>query len=253
MTSLGFGGGALACGGGVGGAARVWASPGTGTGSAGLRGFKAERSGAESRGHGKQEQRRRKGEEMDGGRAESTIFEPSAQYKWSGLIPGPTLQRDKALSSLIRLPVQAEKRHLTPMALLVSPAVSFLASPSRVISTASTVSYAAPRPQCKILTSLPSPLNVTATCASFAEKRPVLVHAAADGSAAEAEQPEEAKPVVKIEQMPLETKLKMIEEQRARMKPAKKLRQRRKRLVRKRNLRKKGRWPPSKMKKLKNV
>ncbi|TVU20909.1 hypothetical protein EJB05_30512, partial [Eragrostis curvula] len=163
------------------------------------------------------------------------------------------------------------------MALLVSPAVSFLASPSRVISTASTVSYAgklryafsiscvspgsfwmglilgAPRPQCKILTSLPSPLNVTATCASFAEKRPVLVHAAADGSAAEAEQPEEAKPVVKIEQMPLETKLKMIEEQRARMKLAKKLRQRRKRLVRKRHLRKKGRWPPSKMKKLKNV
>jgi 50S ribosomal protein 5 len=45
----------------------------------------------------------------------------------------------------------------------------------------------------------------------------------------------------------------MIAGQRARMKLAKKLRQRRKRLVRKRRLRKKGRWPPSKMKKLKNV
>lgn len=53
--------------------------------------------------------------------------------------------------------------------------------------------------------------------------------------------------------MPLESKQKMIMEQRARMKLAKKLRQRRKRLVRKRKLRKKGRWPPSKMKKLKNV
>jgi 50S ribosomal protein 5 len=66
-------------------------------------------------------------------------------------------------------------------------------------------------------------------------------------------QPEEAKPVVKIEEMPLESKMKMIAEQRARMKLAKKLRQRRKRLVRKRRLRKKGRWPPSKMKKLQNV
>ena len=38
-----------------------------------------------------------------------------------------------------------------------------------------------------------------------------------------------------------------------RMALAKKLRQRRRRLVQKRRLRKKGRWPPSKMKKLKNV
>jgi 50S ribosomal protein 5 len=95
---------------------------------------------------------------------------------------------------------------------------------------------------------------VTATSASFAEKRPVLVHATAEGSKAGAEQPEESKPVTKIEDMPLESKQKMIMEQRARMKLAKKLRQRRrKRLLRKRKLRKKGRWPPSKMKKLKNV
>jgi 50S ribosomal protein 5 len=102
---------------------------------------------------------------------------------------------------------------------------------------------AAPRLRCQGLPFLHSPL----------EKRLVPVHAAADGGEAGAEQPEEPKPVTKIEEMPLESKQKMIMEQRARMKLAKKLRQRRKRLVRKRKLRKKGRWPPSKMKKLKNV
>lgn len=112
---------------------------------------------------------------------------------------------------------------------------------------------AAPRLQCKNLASLQSHLKVTATCASFAEKRLVLVHATAEGGEADGGQPEEPKPAVKIEEMPLESKQKMIMEQRAKMKLAKKLRQRRKRLVRKRRLRKKGRWPPSKMKKLKNV
>ncbi|KAL2320592.1 hypothetical protein Fmac_029561 [Flemingia macrophylla] len=56
-----------------------------------------------------------------------------------------------------------------------------------------------------------------------------------------------------VEKLPLESKVKEREEQRARMKLAKKIRLRRKRLLRKRKLRKKGRWPPSKMKKLKNV
>ncbi|CAO2180248.1 unnamed protein product [Urochloa humidicola] len=139
------------------------------------------------------------------------------------------------------------------MALLLSPAVSFLASPSaprsRALSAASAdnVSFTASRLQCKNL------LNITATCLSFAEKRPVVAHATAEGGEADGEQPEEPKPATKIEEMPLESKQKMIMEQRAKMKLAKKLRQRRKRLVRKRRLRKKGRWPPSKMKKLKNV
>ncbi|KAK9054856.1 hypothetical protein SSX86_025935 [Deinandra increscens subsp. villosa] len=52
-----------------------------------------------------------------------------------------------------------------------------------------------------------------------------------------------------VEKLPLESKL----EQKMKMKLAKKIRLRRKRLVRKRHLRKKGRWPPSKMKKNKNV
>ncbi|PAN33064.1 hypothetical protein PAHAL_5G536100 [Panicum hallii] len=144
------------------------------------------------------------------------------------------------------------------MALLLSPTVSFLSSPSAprspgLSAAAASVSYPAPRLQCKGLLFQQNPLNVTAPCASLAEKRLVLVHAATEGGEADAGQPEEPKPVTKIEEMPLESKQKMIMEQRARMKLAKKLRQRRKRLVRKRRLRKKGRWPPSKMKKLKNV
>lgn len=59
--------------------------------------------------------------------------------------------------------------------------------------------------------------------------------------------------VVPIENLPLESKLQLMQEQKLKMKLAKKIRLRRKRLVRKRRLRKKGRWPPSKMKKNKNV
>ncbi|KAE9586325.1 hypothetical protein Lal_00000912 [Lupinus albus] len=64
---------------------------------------------------------------------------------------------------------------------------------------------------------------------------------------------ETTKEVVSVDKLPLESNLKEKEEQRLRMKLAKKIRLRRKRLVRKRKLRKKGRWPPSKMMKLKNV
>ncbi|KAI3444259.1 hypothetical protein Pfo_000924 [Paulownia fortunei] len=58
---------------------------------------------------------------------------------------------------------------------------------------------------------------------------------------------------VPVENLPLESKLQLKLEQKMRMKLAKKIRLRRKRLVRKRHLRKKGRWPPSKLKKNKNV
>ncbi|GFY82742.1 plastid-specific 50S ribosomal protein 5 [Actinidia rufa] len=58
---------------------------------------------------------------------------------------------------------------------------------------------------------------------------------------------------VPVENLPLESKLELKLEQKMRMKLAKKIRLRRKRLVRKRHLRKKGRWPPSKLKKNKNV
>nr|DAD43069.1 TPA_asm: hypothetical protein HUJ06_001299 [Nelumbo nucifera] len=58
---------------------------------------------------------------------------------------------------------------------------------------------------------------------------------------------------VSVEKLPLESKLQMMQEQKLKMKLAKKIRLRRKRLVRKRRMRKKGRWPPSKMKKNKNV
>ncbi|PKI58958.1 hypothetical protein CRG98_020704 [Punica granatum] len=72
----------------------------------------------------------------------------------------------------------------------------------------------------------------------------------ADGAEPPPESKEEAKPVDKL---PLESKLQERMEQKMRMKMAKKIRLRRKRLMRKRHMRKKGRWPLSKMKKLKNV
>ncbi|KAI9380059.1 hypothetical protein POPTR_016G027600v4 [Populus trichocarpa] len=59
--------------------------------------------------------------------------------------------------------------------------------------------------------------------------------------------------VVAVDKLPLESKLQEREEQKMKMKLARKIRLRRNRLVRKRRMRKKGRWPPSKMKKLKNV
>ncbi|XP_058737808.1 large ribosomal subunit protein cL37-like [Vicia villosa] len=77
-----------------------------------------------------------------------------------------------------------------------------------------------------------------------------------DASVADAVEGSESKKesgVVSVDKLPLESKLKEREEQKARMKLAKKKRLRRKRLVQKRRLRKKGNWPPSKMKKLKNV
>ncbi|KAL5546890.1 hypothetical protein UlMin_006577 [Ulmus minor] len=74
------------------------------------------------------------------------------------------------------------------------------------------------------------------------------------GSAENSEPPSENKEeAVSVDKLPLESKLQERMEQKIRMKLAKKIRLRRKRLVRKRKLRKKGRWPPSKMKKLKNV
>ncbi|KAM1049091.1 hypothetical protein ACFX2C_028228 [Malus domestica] len=75
--------------------------------------------------------------------------------------------------------------------------------------------------------------------------------AANEGSEPLPDSKEEA--VVPVDKLPLESKLQERLEQKKKMQLAKKIRLRRNRLVRKRKLRKKGRWPPSKMKKLKNV
>ncbi|KAL0316707.1 UNVERIFIED_CONTAM: 50S ribosomal protein 5, chloroplastic [Sesamum radiatum] len=83
----------------------------------------------------------------------------------------------------------------------------------------------------------------------------VIVKASSDGDGTVPQSPtpssDSNKASVPVESLPLESKLKL--EQKMRMKIAKKIRLRRKRLVRKRHLRKKGRWPPSKLKKNKNV
>lgn len=97
---------------------------------------------------------------------------------------------------------------------------------------------------------------------SFLIKRTgsVIVHASSDVDGLGGEPPSDSKEetesmeeVVPVSKLPLESKLNERMEQKLRMKLAKKIRLRRKRLLRKRTMRKKGRWPPSKMKKLKNV
>ncbi|GFQ02645.1 hypothetical protein PHJA_002408500 [Phtheirospermum japonicum] len=89
----------------------------------------------------------------------------------------------------------------------------------------------------------------------------LIVKASSDGNGTDSTGPEApATPPsdsneksVSVENLPLESKLQLLQEQKMKMKLAKKIRLRRKRLVRKRHLRKKGRWPPSKLKKNKNV
>ncbi|GAV88060.1 hypothetical protein CFOL_v3_31484 [Cephalotus follicularis] len=56
-----------------------------------------------------------------------------------------------------------------------------------------------------------------------------------------------------LDKVPLDPKLQLKLEQKMRMKSAKRIRLRGKKLIHKRRMRKKGRWPPSKMNKLKNV
>ncbi|XP_039023086.1 50S ribosomal protein 5 alpha, chloroplastic-like [Hibiscus syriacus] len=87
------------------------------------------------------------------------------------------------------------------------------------------------------------------------KKRSVMtVKASAESADDEQQFPSESKKEdLGVGKLPLESKMQQLAEQKMRMKLAKKIRLRRKRLVRKRKLRKKGRWPPSKMKKLKNV
>ncbi|KAL3357349.1 hypothetical protein AABB24_017843 [Solanum stoloniferum] len=91
----------------------------------------------------------------------------------------------------------------------------------------------------------------------FKRRGALIATAAADidsvGSDNPEPSPEKNEESVPVENLPLESKLQEKLEQKMKMKLAKKIRLRRKRLVRKRHLRKKGRWPPSKMKKNKNV
>ncbi|KAK1393625.1 50S ribosomal protein 5, chloroplastic [Heracleum sosnowskyi] len=101
--------------------------------------------------------------------------------------------------------------------------------------------------------------NGVQICTPFVARRRgsfvVKASAEIDGTGSDApETPSESKEeTVPVENLPLESKLQLKLEAKIRMKLAKKIRLRRKRLVRKRHLRKKGRWPPSKMKKNKNV
>ncbi|KAL5707697.1 hypothetical protein ACHQM5_018566 [Ranunculus cassubicifolius] len=99
-------------------------------------------------------------------------------------------------------------------------------------------------------------LRVCTPCGTQERGAALVVRASADidGATGSPDPPPEAKEeVVPVENLPLESKLQEKLDAKLRMKLAKKIRLRRKRLVRKRRMRKKGRWPPSKMKKNKNV
>ncbi|VFQ68830.1 unnamed protein product [Cuscuta campestris] len=92
----------------------------------------------------------------------------------------------------------------------------------------------------------------------FLKERDALVtNAAASTGSVDGNTPEPPPEIreenVSVENLPLESKVQENLEQRMRTKMAKKIRMRRKRLLQKRHLRKKGRWPPSKMKKNQNV
>ncbi|MED6204768.1 hypothetical protein PIB30_012005 [Stylosanthes scabra] len=150
------------------------------------------------------------------------------------------------------------------MALLCFSSLTLPSPHSPIPSSSSSSSLLTPvfRVQLKPLVGVPTKcLNFVPIRTTPSQGRSTVIAAAAADGAAPAEggsspppPPEgEKKESTAVDKLPLESKLKEREEQRLRMKMAKKIRLRRKRLVRKRRLRKKGRWPPSKMKKLKNV
>ncbi|KAG6522719.1 hypothetical protein ZIOFF_019870 [Zingiber officinale] len=88
---------------------------------------------------------------------------------------------------------------------------------------------------------------------SSAERRFRIARASSETDEKEGDAPPEQS-AVSVENLPLESKLQMKLEQKLRiMKLTKRIRLRKKRLLRKQRMRKNGRWPPSKMKKLNTV
>ncbi|PHU06179.1 hypothetical protein BC332_27001 [Capsicum chinense] len=87
----------------------------------------------------------------------------------------------------------------------------------------------------------------------FKEKSVLFVKVATDVDNGDSNNTESDEESLSLDNLPLESKLQLKLEQKMKMKFAKNIKLRRKKLVRKRRLRKKGRWPPSKLKKNKNV
>ncbi|TMW90308.1 50S ribosomal protein 5 alpha, chloroplastic [Solanum pennellii] len=85
------------------------------------------------------------------------------------------------------------------------------------------------------------------------ERCVLIAEAASDIDSGDSDNLESDEESLSFDNLPLESKLQLKLEQKMKMKLAKNIRLRRKKLVRKRRLRKKGRWPPSKLKKNKNV
>lgn len=81
----------------------------------------------------------------------------------------------------------------------------------------------------------------------------MIAKAASDIDSGDSDNLESDEESFSVDNLPLDSKLQLKLEQKMKMKLAKNIRLRRKKLVRKCRLRKKGRWPPSKLKKNKNV
>ncbi|KAJ6820591.1 50S ribosomal protein 5 alpha, chloroplastic [Iris pallida] len=158
------------------------------------------------------------------------------------------------------------------MALLLLPSLSF--PPSSLTNPSLSSSSSSPPPLSIPIAAAAAPswkiqqrslilhsfhgVRIPTPAHAFGGRRSMIVRASAeiDGSESDPLPPSQApegEAVVPVENLPLESKKQLMMEQKLRMKLAKKIRLRRKRLVRKRRMRKKGRWPPSKMKKNKNV
>ncbi|CAK8543000.1 unnamed protein product [Lathyrus sativus] len=138
---------------------------------------------------------------------------------------------------------------------------SFTITP--VTSSSSLFPHPTPNPISRLRIGLPTNclkgFQISAPIVEKPSKNAIFIAsaaAAADSNVADEVQVSESKKEsggVSVEKLPLESKLKEREEKRLKMKLAKKIRLKRKRLVQKRRLRKKGNWPPSKMKKLEGV
>ncbi|PIA53178.1 hypothetical protein AQUCO_00900048v1 [Aquilegia coerulea] len=142
---------------------------------------------------------------------------------------------------------------------IFSPSLSSSSSPTLIPFPFTVTAAPISMLQRKSLYLQPKAFSALRVCMRFSiqERGAFIVRASSDidgtGGASAGPPPELKEEVVPVENLPLESKQQLMLEQKLRMKLAKKIRLRRKRLVRKRRMRKKGRWPPSKMKKNKNV
>ncbi|XP_057469683.1 50S ribosomal protein 5, chloroplastic-like [Actinidia eriantha] len=173
------------------------------------------------------------------------------------------LSSPKASPLLVYLLIQKSNAGEMTLLALCAASPSFLSSSSSSSSSSTSTLAITSNPLSRfhkaVTTKSLEGLQINRWSSSFVlkEKSAVIVKASFEtdgvGPDPDGADPPPSEVAMPVENLPLESKLELKLEQKTRMKLAKKIRLRRKRLVRKRHLRKKGRWPPSKLKKNKNV